>query len=77
MFILFLSVSSDSFRQCKVTAIFFRFQEKTQILLILVWTNTPSLDKSRKLAKKLSKLRPLWHHILVARIRKRGDFEGI
>ena len=55
MFILFLSVSFVSFRQCKVTAIFFRFQEISQILLQLVWTNAPSLDKSWKQAQKLSK----------------------
>ena len=39
----------------KVTAIFFRFQEKSWILLKLVWTNAPFMDKSRKKAKKLSK----------------------
>ena len=55
MFILFLFVSFVSFRQCKVTVIFSRFQEKFQILFQLVWTNAPSLDKSRKQAKKLSK----------------------
>ena len=39
----------------KVKAIFSRFQEKHSILLKLVWTNTWSLDKSRKQTKKLSK----------------------
>ena len=47
-------MSSVSFWHCKVTAIFFRLQEKSQILLQLVWTNATSLDKSRKQAKKLS-----------------------
>ena len=32
-----------------------RFQEISSILLQLVWTNTPSLDKSWKQAQKLSK----------------------
>jgi len=40
----------------KVTAIFFRFQEKSWILLGIVWTNAPFMDKSRKQAKKLSKV---------------------
>ena len=55
MLILFLFVSFVSFRQCKVMTILGRFQEKSQILLKLVWTNEQSLDKSQKWAKKLSK----------------------
>ena len=48
-------MSFVSFRRCKVTVNFSQFQEILQILLQLVWTNARSLDKSRKLAKKLSK----------------------
>ena len=55
MLILFLFVSFVSFRQCKVMTILGRFQEKSQILLKLVWTNEQSLDKSKKRAQKLSK----------------------
>ena len=55
MFILFLFVSFVSFRQCKVTVIFSRFQENVLILFKLVWTNEQSLDKSQKQTQKLSK----------------------
>ena len=55
MFILFLFVSFVSFRQCKVTVILGCFQEKSRILLQLVWTNERSLDILQKWAKKLSK----------------------
>ena len=54
-------MSFVSFRRCKVTAIFSRFQEISQILLQLVWTNAQSLDKSRKLTKKLSNMSAIWY----------------
>ena len=40
---------------CKVTTIISKFQEISPNLLQHVWTITPSLDKSRKKIKKLSK----------------------
>ena len=55
VYTLSLTVSFVSFRQCKDTAIFFRFQEKSPILLKLVWTIAWPLDKSAKPLEKVSK----------------------
>ena len=55
VYTLFLTVSSVSFRRCKVTTISGRFQEISSILLQLVWTNAWPLDKSAKSLQKVSK----------------------
>ena len=55
-----MSCRSDvvcSVRQCKGTAVFFRFQEKSRILLSLVATTAPTGDISGKCPQNLSHTR--------------------
>ena len=65
VYTLFLTVSSVSFRRCKVTTISGRFQEISSILLQLVWTNAFVLDKPRKSVQNLSRRADKWRNKMV------------